>query len=220
MAIASLVLGILWIYGIGSILALIFGYLGKKEIDRSDGAQTGRGMAIAGIVLGWLGIALVIAGIVLFTTLFSAMFGLAERFAGDSQTERSLTASLDAARSIEKAEGDFADVTPETLEKANPALGYTDGVSSSPNLVSVSVTTTEHPDDTITLAARSDHDVCFSIRQVVTPATDKKNSVVATTYGKDVDATCDADLVNPQDAEWVNSVEWSFPDGDFDTGFD
>jgi hypothetical protein len=56
LAIASLVLGIVWVYWIGSILALIFGYKAKGEIDRSNGMQTGRGMAIAGIVLGWIGI--------------------------------------------------------------------------------------------------------------------------------------------------------------------
>ena len=56
MAIASLVLGIVWIYGIGAILAVIFGYKARKEIDGSNGTQTGRGMATAGIVLGWIGI--------------------------------------------------------------------------------------------------------------------------------------------------------------------
>jgi hypothetical protein len=56
MAIASLVLGILWLYWVGSILALIFGYVGKNQIDESGGVQTGRGLAIAGIVLGWIGV--------------------------------------------------------------------------------------------------------------------------------------------------------------------
>jgi hypothetical protein len=55
MAIASLVLGILWLLWIGSILALVFGYIGKNQIDRSGGAEGGRGLAIAGIVLGWVG---------------------------------------------------------------------------------------------------------------------------------------------------------------------
>src|SRR5687768_11097018 len=50
LAIASMVLGILWLYWIGSILALIFGYVAKGQIDRSNGVETGRGMAIAGIV--------------------------------------------------------------------------------------------------------------------------------------------------------------------------
>lgn len=56
MAIASMVLGILWLYWVGSVLALVFGYVGKKQIDESGGMQSGRGMAIAGIVLGWVGV--------------------------------------------------------------------------------------------------------------------------------------------------------------------
>ncbi len=39
MATASLVFGILWMYGIGSILALVFGYLGKAQIARSGGGR-------------------------------------------------------------------------------------------------------------------------------------------------------------------------------------
>jgi hypothetical protein len=54
MAIASMVLGILWIYWVGSILALIFGYIARRQIrERGEG---GDGMAVAGIVLGWIGI--------------------------------------------------------------------------------------------------------------------------------------------------------------------
>lgn len=71
-AIASLVLGIVWIYWVGSILALVFGYIAKRQIDRSNGAESGRGLAIAGIVLGWIGIGvlalilLLVVGAVLF----------------------------------------------------------------------------------------------------------------------------------------------------------
>ena len=65
MAVASLVLGIITLCGIGSILAVIFGYVGKGQIDRSGGAQGGRGLAIAGIVLGWVGIGLLVVFIVL-----------------------------------------------------------------------------------------------------------------------------------------------------------
>jgi hypothetical protein len=65
MSIAALVLGILWIWWIGSVLALIFGYIGKNQIDQSGGQQTGRGMAIAGIVLGWIGVGTLILVIIL-----------------------------------------------------------------------------------------------------------------------------------------------------------
>ena len=54
LAIASMVLGILWMYWIGSILALVFGYIAKNQIrERGEG---GGGMATAGIVLGWIGV--------------------------------------------------------------------------------------------------------------------------------------------------------------------
>lgn len=54
LAIASLVLGILWVWWLGSILALVFGYVALGQIKRSH--EGGRGMAIAGIVLGWVGV--------------------------------------------------------------------------------------------------------------------------------------------------------------------
>jgi hypothetical protein len=56
LAIAAMVLGIVWVYWVGSVLALIFGYIAKGQIRNSDGRQGGNGMAIAGIVLGWVGI--------------------------------------------------------------------------------------------------------------------------------------------------------------------
>lgn len=57
MAIASLILGLLWLWGLGAVLALIFGVIAKNQIDRSNGREGGRGLAIAGIVLGSIGIA-------------------------------------------------------------------------------------------------------------------------------------------------------------------
>jgi hypothetical protein len=56
LAIASLVLGILWLYWLGSVLALVFGYVAKRQIASSGGRQQGGGMATAGIVLGWIGV--------------------------------------------------------------------------------------------------------------------------------------------------------------------
>jgi hypothetical protein len=56
-AIAAPVLGILWMYGVGSLLALCFGYVALRQIRDSDGRQAGRGLAIAGVVLGWIGVA-------------------------------------------------------------------------------------------------------------------------------------------------------------------
>ncbi len=66
MAVASMVLGILWIYWIGSILALVFGYLALGQIRQRG--QQGYGMATAGIVLGWVGVAIGVVVIVVVAT--------------------------------------------------------------------------------------------------------------------------------------------------------
>lgn len=65
MSVASLVMGLLWLYWIGSILALVFGYLARNEIDQGQGRLTGRGMATAGIILGWVEIGILIVAIVI-----------------------------------------------------------------------------------------------------------------------------------------------------------
>ncbi len=63
LAIASLVCSLFFfIYGIPAILAVIFGFISRGQIRRSNGTQTGSGMALAGIIIGFAGI---IIGIVL-----------------------------------------------------------------------------------------------------------------------------------------------------------
>jgi Domain of unknown function (DUF4190) len=60
-AVASLVLGALWLAGIGSVLALVFGYRARREIKNSGRSQSGGGvLATVGIVLGWVGVALLL----------------------------------------------------------------------------------------------------------------------------------------------------------------
>jgi len=70
MAIASLVLGILgWtlIPGLASIAAIITGHMAKNEIKNSMDQLGGDGMATAGLVLGYAGIAI---GICIFCLAF------------------------------------------------------------------------------------------------------------------------------------------------------
>jgi hypothetical protein len=54
-AIASLVLGLIWLWWLGSVLAVVFGHVALRQIARSG--QSGRGLAIAGLALGYLGLA-------------------------------------------------------------------------------------------------------------------------------------------------------------------
>jgi hypothetical protein len=70
MAIAAMVLGIVWIYWIGSILALVFCYVARRQIR--ERGESGGGMATAGIVLGWVGVGilglLLVAGLISYLT--------------------------------------------------------------------------------------------------------------------------------------------------------
>ena len=60
LAVASLVTGLFfWCWVIPGIVSIVLGHLALESIDDSGGAKRGRGMAIAGIVLGWVGIGIV-----------------------------------------------------------------------------------------------------------------------------------------------------------------
>ena len=59
LAVAALVTGLFfWCFVVPGVVAVVLGYLALEQIADSGGAKRGRGMAIAGIVLGWVGIGL------------------------------------------------------------------------------------------------------------------------------------------------------------------
>jgi hypothetical protein len=66
LAVASLVVGLFWMWWIGSVLAVVFGHVALNQIARNG--QSGRGLAIAGLVLGYIGLATL-----LFTLLAVAL---------------------------------------------------------------------------------------------------------------------------------------------------
>jgi hypothetical protein len=87
LAIVSLVAGILsWVMLplIGSIVAIITGHMAKGEIKRSHGVLTGDGFATAGLVLGYLQIALGFCGLCVFLILMVMGIGLSD-FSGTLQ---------------------------------------------------------------------------------------------------------------------------------------
>lgn len=58
-AIASLILGFFFILFPAAVLAVVFGHLARYEIKRSAGRLAGKGMALAGLILGYMGVALI-----------------------------------------------------------------------------------------------------------------------------------------------------------------
>jgi Domain of unknown function (DUF4190)/Domain of unknown function (DUF1707) len=67
LAIASVVSAVFWMWWLGSIAAVVMGHIALRQINNSGGRQTGRGIAITGLALGYLGL----------LTLALVMFGFA-----------------------------------------------------------------------------------------------------------------------------------------------
>jgi hypothetical protein len=73
LAIASLVTGIGGLFLlplIGSILAVIFGYMARREIRQRPDEISGDGLALAGIVIGWIGVGLALIGLLIAGGVF------------------------------------------------------------------------------------------------------------------------------------------------------
>ena len=64
LAVASLLLGLLSLFVPFAILAVILGHVARSQIRKSAGRQKGAGMALAGLILGYLAL-----GFVLFLIL-------------------------------------------------------------------------------------------------------------------------------------------------------
>lgn len=105
MATASLVCGILGLLGCGgcltSILAIIFGYVSLKTIDR--GEASGRGLAISGIILGIVATIIWTIVVICYILFFVAFAGVATMAANElQQGQEELTVKLEISN-IEQA---------------------------------------------------------------------------------------------------------------------
>lgn len=77
-SIISLISGIANFVGFpfwGALVALITGYIGKSEIEKSHGRIGGERLAKAGMVLGWIGIGLGLLTVCLGVLIFLGVFG-------------------------------------------------------------------------------------------------------------------------------------------------
>lgn len=91
MAIAALVLSIVWLGGLGSLAAVVLGIVAIRQINASNGAQGGKGLAITGTVIGGIGI----VGSFLFWALV---------FSVSSGTSTFFEEVIDYAECVEQAE--------------------------------------------------------------------------------------------------------------------
>ena len=88
-ATTSLVLGIVGVVACGFIAgipAIIVGRQAQREIDASNGWLTGRGMATAGIVLGWIEVGLAILATVVVVVVFALGGAISNAFEDSCST--------------------------------------------------------------------------------------------------------------------------------------
>ncbi len=79
-AVIALVAGILgWtlLPFLGSIGGIIFDHMARGEIRRSNGQLDGDGLAVTGLVLGWLSVAMWVLGILAFILFFGGLAWIA-----------------------------------------------------------------------------------------------------------------------------------------------
>jgi hypothetical protein len=112
-AIFSLVCGVLFFFPPSAIAAVLFGHLSLSEIRRSAGRLGGRGLAIAGMVLGYSGLA---AFSVLLIIAALKIPKISRQYMGTDQSSAAA-----AVRTLNTAEIAFA--------QAHPASGYTCSLS-------------------------------------------------------------------------------------------
>jgi hypothetical protein len=78
MAIISVISGVLsWVAlpFIGAIVAIVTGHMARNEIKSNPGMQ-GDGLAIAGLILGYLHVVTFCGGVLLFLLIFGGVIGL------------------------------------------------------------------------------------------------------------------------------------------------
>jgi len=81
LALTSMILGIVGVvlaffYGIGAIpaiVAVILGHIGMGQIKNSAGTQGGNGMALAGLITGYIGIGIAVLYVVIIVLVISAL---------------------------------------------------------------------------------------------------------------------------------------------------
>ena len=79
LAIVSLIAGIVgWTAMplVGSIVAIVTGHMARGQIRQSHGLETGDGLAVGGLVLGYLSVVLGIVGLIFAVLVIVGVIGL------------------------------------------------------------------------------------------------------------------------------------------------
>lgn len=155
MAVAALITSILFI----PIAPIILGHMAKKEIDDSEGRQTGRGMAITGLILGLietvflilLVVAVVAFGIVLTSTVTTL-------FSSDQEARNMVQDSMNIAETYRHEHGSFEGLNADALRELSGA-GF--GFNESKFPIEGQVSVRRFDDHSIALVTRTDLGITY-----------------------------------------------------------
>lgn len=136
-AMASLiagVIGLLFIPVLGSILAIVFAIIAKKEIKDGNGRLTGSGLATGGLVLGIIGVVLplivVIVAIPVFNNFVLPQF----------EARYNIVKGVEAAREYYiDNEGSYRGLDADELSEIDPETDYEDGSGKEKGVVYIKV---------------------------------------------------------------------------------
>jgi len=117
LAIGSLVCGLLLFFWPASLAAVIMGHISRSQIKNSGGRTTGAGMALAGLILGYIGISIV--PLLIIAAIAIPNFIRAKMAANDASTIGSLRTITVALVTYTTSYGKF----PSRLADLGPANG-------------------------------------------------------------------------------------------------
>jgi hypothetical protein len=120
-AVASLVLSILWIFGLGSLLGLILGLVARVRIRGSGGSLGGGGIATAGAAVGAAGLALAVG----LTALALPTVHRQQRVASDAALRSTLRNAAVAEESYLTENGTY---TNDVTALRNEGLSFDGGI--------------------------------------------------------------------------------------------
>jgi hypothetical protein len=98
-AIGSIILSVLWLCGVGSVVGVVLGHLSRSQARRE--AREPSGLAMAGLVLGYLGIGVTVA-------VFAAVLAFKDPLARTVKNDIELQSAADAQRAHHDATGQYA----------------------------------------------------------------------------------------------------------------
>lgn len=111
-AVGSLISSVLWVCGIGSVVGVVLGHLSRSQARREGRAPAG--LALAGLVLGYLGLAATVG-------VFVAVLAFKDPLVHSAKKDAELQSASDAQRSFHRATGRYS----TSLEELRP-YGYRD----------------------------------------------------------------------------------------------